>query len=177
MHIVGKKVVLRAIEKEDLHLLQKWANDPDIQYMLGGWHFPTNQNDQEKWFHSLSCSSLNQRFMVVNNEHTSIGMANLININFKDGNAELGLLIDKQYQKMGYGEDIVFCLMNYGFNELRLNRIETSIIEINQPSLNLFINKCGWKKEGILRNWYFRKGQYIHKNILGILRDEFLVKG
>jgi RimJ/RimL family protein N-acetyltransferase len=36
MNILGKKVLFRAIEKEDLPLLHKWANDPEIWYMLGG---------------------------------------------------------------------------------------------------------------------------------------------
>ncbi len=42
MNIKGKYVTLRAIEVEDIPLLHKWANDPDIWYMLGGWHFPSN---------------------------------------------------------------------------------------------------------------------------------------
>jgi RimJ/RimL family protein N-acetyltransferase len=36
------------------------------------------------------------------------------------------------------------------------------------------MNKCRWKKEGVLRNWYFRKGEFVDKIFLGILRDEFI---
>ena len=64
MNIEGKHVLLRAIEPSDLPLLQRWANDPAIQRMLGGWHFPTSMADQEVWFSSLSCNSLNQRFAI-----------------------------------------------------------------------------------------------------------------
>ena len=174
MNIKGDSIVLRAIEKEDLSQLQKWANDPEIQYMLGGWHFPTSMSDQESWYKSLSCNSSNQRFMILDDSLRSIGMSNLININFKDGNAEHGLLIDKNYRGQGYGYKVVIAMMNYAFNELRLNRLETTIIANNTPSLNLFLNKCGWKKEGVLRQWYFRKGQFIDKIFLGILREEFI---
>ena len=87
MNIHGKKVILRAIEAEDLKQLQVWANDPEIQYMLGGWHFPTSMNDQQTWYKSLSCNSNNQRFIILNENNVPIGMANLININYKDGNA------------------------------------------------------------------------------------------
>lgn len=31
MNIVGKNITLRAIEKEDLELLNKWANNVEIQ--------------------------------------------------------------------------------------------------------------------------------------------------
>lgn len=173
MNIIGDLVILRSVEKDDLEIMQKWANDPSIQYMLGGWHFPVNRNDQEKWHQNLSCNSMNQRFLVVNSSNNKIGMANLLNINFKDGNAELGLLLDPEYQGKGYGKEIVETLMKYAFQELRLNRLETSIIAINIPSLNLFLKKCNWKQEGILRNWYFRKNEFIDKIILGILSNEY----
>jgi RimJ/RimL family protein N-acetyltransferase len=174
MNIIGNKIKLRAIEVADLTQLQIWANDPDIQYWLGGWHFPTNMNDQQNWYNSLSCSSNNQRFIIVNEENLVIGMANLVNINFKDGNAEHGLLLDRKYQGKGYGYSVVLAMMNYAFNELRLNRLETTIIANNVASMNLFLNKCGWKKEGVLRNWYFRQGCFIDKVCLGILKEEFL---
>ncbi len=174
MNIQGKNVLLRAIELEDLSQLQTWANDPEIQYMLGGWHFPTSMSDQQIWYESLSCNSNHQRFIIINENKTAIGMANLININFKDGNAEHGLLLDKDYRGKGYGYSVVMAMLDYAFNELRLHRLETTIIANNNPSLNLFIKKCGWKKEGVLRQWYFRKGQYIDKICLGILREEFV---
>lgn len=174
MNIQGVNVTLRAVEIEDLKQLQIWANDPEIQYMLGGWHFPTSMNDQQAWYRSLSCNSNNQRFIILNETNVTIGMANLININYKDGNAEHGLFLDKKYQCKGYGYSVVMAIMNYAFNELRLNRLETTIIANNQPSLKLFLNKCGWKKEGILRKWYFRKGDFIDKIFLGILREEFI---
>ena len=174
MNIKGKHILLRAIEQTDLLLLQTWANDPEVQYMLGGWHFPTNMNDQQEWFQSISCNSNNQRFIIENDQQEPIGMANLVNINFKDGNAEHGLLLDKAQQSKGYGKDVVFAIMKYAFNELRLNRLETTIIETNLPSLKLFLEKCSWKQEGILRNWYYRNGKFTNKIILGILKNEYL---
>jgi RimJ/RimL family protein N-acetyltransferase len=174
MNINGNSVLLRAIEKEDLKSLHLWANNESIQLMLGGWHFPTNMNDQNKWFETLSCNSLNQRFIVENETNKSIGMANIVNINFKDGNAEIGLLLDPEFQGQGYGKKIIDAISDYSFYQLRLNRLETTIISINQPSLKLFLNKCGWKQEGILRNWYYRNGIYIDKIILSILKEEYI---
>ena len=174
MKIIGETILLRSIEKDDLKILHLWANNESIQLMLGGWHFPTNMNDQNKWFETLSCNSLNQRFIIENDKNQQIGMANIVNINFKDGNAEIGLLLDPAFQGKGFGKKIVDTIANYSFNQLRLNRIETTIISINQPSLKLFLNKCGWKQEGILRSWYYRNGMYIDKIILAILKEEFI---
>lgn len=174
MNIIGEKIIIRALEIEDLVFLKKWANDPEIQYMVGGWHFPISSRDQDNWYNKAIVNQDNKRFVVENNSKKVIGMCNLININFKDGNAEIGLIIDKSFRGKGYGKDIVFSLMNYAFNELRLNRLETTIIDTNIASKTLFLSKCGWKKEGELRNWYFRDGKMINKNYYGILKEEFL---
>jgi len=34
MNIHGKKIILRAIEEEDLALIHQWSNDPEINYNL-----------------------------------------------------------------------------------------------------------------------------------------------
>ncbi len=174
MNIIGDLIKLRAVELNDLDVLQKWANDPTIQYMLGGWHFPINRNDQEKWYQNLSCNSMNQRFIIEDSNNNKLGMANLLNINLKDGNAELGLLLDPKYQGKGFGIEVVKILMQYAFEELRLNRLETTIIATNKASLSLFLKKCNWKQEGILRNWYFRQNKFIDKVMLGILSHEYI---
>jgi len=106
MNIKGKKVVLRAREKDDLELLHKWSNDPEINYLLGGWHFPSSLQDQEKWFNTLSLNSNNQRFAIDTADLGLIGMANLVDINWKDRNGFHGMLLgDKDMRGKGYGVD------------------------------------------------------------------------
>ena len=47
MNIKGKKIILRAIEEEDLKILHQWANDPMTQDMIGNLHFPSSMDLQE----------------------------------------------------------------------------------------------------------------------------------
>ncbi|MES2559947.1 MAG: GNAT family protein [Bacteroidota bacterium] len=174
MNIIGTNVVLRAIEKEDLPLLQQWANDPEIQNMLGGWHFPTSMNDQEKWFDSLSCNSLQQRFAIVTQDLGLIGTANIVDIDWKNKNAFHGMMLgDKAIRGKGYGVDTVMTIMKYAFEELGLNRLDGSMIEYNTASLKLYIEKCGWKEEGRQRNWYYRKNRSWDKIVVGITKEDY----
>jgi RimJ/RimL family protein N-acetyltransferase len=174
MNIQGNKVLLRAIELEDLALLNKWANDPEIQYMLGGWHFPTNLNDQEKWFNSLSVNSLNQRFAIETPDTGLIGTANLVDIDWKNRNAFHGMLLgDKEIRGKGYGLDTVMTIMKYAFEELGLNRLDSSMIDYNETSLKMYIDKCGWQEEGRQRNWYFRKNRYWDRVMVGITKENY----
>ncbi len=174
MNINGLKVQLRSIEKSDLLLLHKWSNDPEIQYNLGGWHFPSNFQDIEEWYSKLSCNSTNQRFTIVTKDLGVIGTANLINIDWKNKNAFHGMLLgDKDIRGKGYGIDTVMSIMRYAFEELGLERLEGSMIEYNYPSLKLYIEKCGWLEEGRQIRWYFRKNQFWDKIIVGITRENY----
>lgn len=173
MIIKGKKVTLRAVEREDLPSFKSWANEPEIQYLVGGWHFPTNADEQAKWFESLSINSPNQRFSI-ESEEGLIGTATLVEINWKDRNATQGLIMGSaDVRGKGYGTDTVMALMRYAFDELNLHRLTTTIIEYNEASLNLHIKKCGWQEEGRQKDWYFRKGRYWERVIIGISREDY----
>lgn len=174
MNIKGKNVVLRAIEEKDLEQLHIWANDPDIWYMLGGWHFPFNENDQSKWFNSLSPNSLHQRFAIEVPELGLIGTVNLVEINWKDKNAFTGLQLgDKDIRGKGYGIDTFMTIQRYAFEELGLERLDGSVIEYNNAGLGFITKHCGWKEEGRQRNWYFRKNKFWDRIIVGITREDY----
>jgi RimJ/RimL family protein N-acetyltransferase len=174
MNIKGKHVLLRAIEREDLPLLNQWANDPEIQRLLGGWHFPTSLQDQETWFSSLSCNSLNQRFAVEVHGLGLVGTANLVSIDWKNRTAFHGMLLgEKKVRGKGYGVDTIEAIMRYAFDELGLCRLDTDIIVYNEASLRTYIEKCGWVEEGRRTQWYFREGQRWDKILVGITQERY----
>jgi RimJ/RimL family protein N-acetyltransferase len=174
MNIIGKKVTLRAIQEEDLPLLHKWANDPEVWYQLGGWHFPSSMDYMKNWFYALKDDALNQRFAIDVREIGLIGTANLLDIDWKNNHAFHGMMLgDKDIRGKGYGIDAILTTMKYAFEELHLERLDGSMIEYNQISLNIYLGKCGWKEEGRQRNWYFRKNRYWDKIIVGCTRDDY----
>ena len=174
MNIKGNKVLLRAIEENDLELLNKWANDPEIWYMLGSWHFPSSMEYQKRWFMSLQDDRLNQRFAIEAPDVGLIGTANLVQIDWKNNHAFHGMMLgDKDIRGKGYGTDAIMAIMRYAFEELHLERLDGSMIEYNTISLHVYCKKCGWKEEGRLRNWYFRKNRYWDKILVGVTRDDY----
>ena len=56
--MLGKKLILRGIEEDDLKTLHKWANLPEIWYMRGGWHFPGTIATMKSWFESVQMTRL-----------------------------------------------------------------------------------------------------------------------
>ena len=175
MNIIGKKVMLRAIEEKDLHSLHEWANDPEIWYLLGGWHFPSSIEDVKKWFGDNHGNQLNQRFAIETENEGLIGTANLVDIDWKNNHSFHGMMIGKKdIRGKGYGVDTIMTIMKYSFEELHFKRLDGSMIEYNTTSLHVYCNKCGWKEEGRLREWYFRKNKYWDKIIVGITKEDYV---
>jgi RimJ/RimL family protein N-acetyltransferase len=174
MNIRGKYVTLRAIEREDIPLLHKWANDPDIWYMLGGWHFPSNSAYMEQWVANLQKDQLNQRFAIDAPEIGLIGTVSLVEIDWKNNHAFTGLQLgDIDIRGKGYGIDTFMAIQRYAFEELHLERLDGSVIEYNEAGYGFITKHCGWKEEGRQRNWYFRKNRYWDKIIVGITRGDY----
>jgi len=174
MNILGKKVTLRAIERKDLELLHKWGNDPNIWYMLGGWHFPSSMLHMEKWLERIQTDELNQRFAIETDDFGLIGTINLVEIDWKNNHAFTGLQLgDKDIRGKGYGIDTFMAIEKYAFEELHLERLDGSVIEYNAPGLGFITKHCGWKEEGRQRKWYFRKNKYWDRIIVGITREDY----
>ena len=169
MNIKGNIVTLRAIEEDDLELLKEMVNDPEIEKMVGGYSFPTSKTQQKLWFDSLSIDLHNLRLIIEIEEIGSIGLANVVNIDWKNRSAFHGIKIaSNNNRSKGIGTDAVMAIMKYVFEELQLNRLESSIIEYNEASKKLYCDKCGWKIEGIKRKSVFKGNKYNDELVISI---------
>lgn len=174
MNIIGNKVVLRAIELDDLNQLHTWANDPATQDIIGNIHFPSSREYQTQWFNKLQTDVLNQRLAITTDEDGLIGISSIMNIDWRNRHAWHGIVLgDKDIRGKGYGVDTVMATMRYAFDEMNLERLDGSIIEYNTISYSLYCNKLGWKEEGRKKNYYFRRGKYYDQIIVGINRDNY----
>lgn len=175
MNISGKLVTLRAIEVEDLPLLHQWANDPVTQDGIGEIHFPSSMAFHKTWFDSLISDRLNQRFVVEVPNVGIIGLSSIVNIDWRNSHAWHGLVLgDSSHRGKGYGIDAILATMRYAFDELNLNRLDGSMIEYNSASLATYCGaKVGWKKEGLKKGYFFRKGKFWDQVIVGVTNEDY----
>lgn len=93
---------------------------------------------------------------------------------YKDhSRAEIGyMLYDNSDMKKGIMTEAIIPTIAFGFNEMRLNRIEAFVGPDNEASLNI-MKKMGFKQEGYLKQHY-RKGDIIEDSVLfALLKDEY----
>ena len=174
MDILGKTVRLRAVEETDLPLLHSWGNTPDLWRLLGGWHFPSSKISTKNWFEKLQNDHLNVRLAITTEEHGIVGLANILDIDWKNKNAFHGMMLGNlDFRGRGIGRDTVMAIMRYAFDELGLQRLDGSMIEFNDASVGLYCNKCGWKEEGRQRKWYFREGRFWDRILVGVTAEDY----
>lgn len=159
MILRGAHVILRPIELEDTELLRDMINDPKMEAFVVGYSFPVSKFQQSEWIKNLG-NRKNEFRAIIDVSGTAIGAAMLTDIDFKNGTAEIHIKIaDTQNRGCGYGKDVVNCLTNYAFDELRLHCVYCSIREDNIASQKLF-ESCGYEYEGTMRNRMFKSGKY-----------------
>ena len=171
MLIYGEKIVLRGVEDSDNKMLLSLINDPDTESMLGGSSFPVSESEQLKWFENQEHKKEVLRCIVAtkDNMENAIGTVILSEIDQKNGTGHIHIKMSKDGGRgKGYGSDAIMALTSYAFEELRLNCIYANILSYNDISMHLF-EKCGYKKDGILRSRVFKKGKYVDLHAYSIL--------
>lgn len=172
MNIYGKKVILRAMEPTDCELVREMFNDPEIEDLVVGWAFPLSKYAQEKWYEKHYADQ-EFRFIIDTKEDGAIGVATLLDIDWKNRMAQHGIkLANKESRGKGYGTDTVMAIMRYAFDEMGLNRLNSSWFPENIPSKSMYM-KCGWKEEGIRRNYIYKHGKYRDLVETGILATDY----
>lgn len=173
MNIQGKNVVLRAISMKDANLLMELINDAETEKMLGGSSFPVSLEGQEKWIAAQTGRTDVLRCIVALKENEEgIGTVILSDIDTKNGVAQVHIKMDKQRGRgKGYGSDALNAIVNYAFDEMRLNCIYADVLEYNTVSQKLF-EKCGFHRDGVLRSRVFKGGMYINVVSFSRLKED-----
>ncbi len=172
--IEGKRVRIRALKKTDIDEIMKWINDPEVKQNLL-MRYPISRNQEEKWIENAmdETDPRNKAFAIETKDGVYLGGIGLHRIDWEDRNAEVGIVIGKkEYWNKGYGTDAMVAILNFAFNQMNLHRVYLRVFEFNRRAIRSY-QRCGFKKEGVLRDDRFSNGKYHDTIIMGILKEEF----
>ncbi len=86
--------------------------------------------------------------------------------------AEIGYALSRKYWNKGLMTEAVREVIKFGFEKMKLNRIEARCVVENIASQKV-LEKAGMTYEGTLREQLFAKGSYRDLKIFSILRKEY----
>ncbi len=168
------RVYLRALEPDDYKTSIKWRNDDEIWNMVGGPKYFVSEAYEKKWVEDAIFSSSKISLAIClkeNNEY--IGNAYITDIDWINRSADAQLMIgEKKYWSSGLATEAWLLQLHFAFYERGFNRIWAHILEDNIGSRRI-CEKCGYKKEGILRESVYKNGMYKNQIVMSVLRKEF----
>jgi len=173
----GKKIGLRAIEREDIFSIAKWLNDEIVTYFMFYGQRPTNQDQINEEMQKQINSQDNVIFLIISlKTKKPIGFTGLYGIHLTSRKAEFRILIgEKSFWNKGYGTEVTELVTYYGFDRLNLNKIWLGYEKENKAAGKCY-EKAGYSTEGISREDIYRNSRYYDGVRMAILRKDYYEK-
>jgi RimJ/RimL family protein N-acetyltransferase len=170
----GKLVRFRNYEKSDVDALVRWFSDEEVTQFLGPSRIPQTRAFQEQQIEEMTRSNSNSKVFVIETlEGEAIGECGLRNFDWVSHKAELIITIgDKRYWGKGYGSDAVSLVLKVAFERLNLHSVNLTTLATNERAIRCY-EKCGFRREGRLRENSFAGGKYVDVVAMGILRADY----
>jgi diamine N-acetyltransferase len=169
--IHGERIVLRAIERQDLPRYVQWLNEPLVLEHFGRYS-PLSLAQEEQWYEKMLQDPSVHNF-AIEYEGRHVGGAGFGRIEGYNRAAEVGLFIGiPELWDQGLGSDALETLLRFGFEQMNLHRIYLRVFAENKRAIHLY-EKAGFRHEGCWRQAEFRHGRYHDLLWMGILRDEW----
>lgn len=172
----GKLVRLRGYEKSDLDAVMRWLDDEEVTRFLSAVVFPVSSIKEERFIETVASGKdpSNKEFVIETlADRKYIGGIGLHRINWLSRNAQLGIVIgDKAYWGRGFGTDAVKVLLRLAFEKMGLHRVELVVFTFNERAISCY-EHCGFRREGVLRDYVFKLGIFQDALMMSILDSEY----
>ena len=170
--IKGDKVLLRAIERDDLPLLNAFNNDLAVE-LAGGGDPPMPQSLarlEAEYESQISGGGRDGAVFGIEADKNFIGMVVLFNADPVAHTAEMGITIgNKLYWGKGYGREAISLIVDYGFRYQNYRKIWLRVHARNERAIKAYL-AAGFVEEGRLREHVYSNGEYEDLVYMGILR-------
>ncbi len=148
-NIVGERVALGPLRRDLLPLYMRWRNDFIVARTLDDDPGPETLEARMAWYERVSTDQETVRFTVYERvTWRPIGLANLHDLDHRQGTAELGLVIGEQEARgRGYGAEVTRLMLDFAFTALRLHSVMLRVYAYNLAGQRAY-EKAGFREFG-----------------------------
>lgn len=173
-----ERLILQEVTPELYELIMTTYSNKEIKYFFG--IDDNNELKKEKQRHRegmTSYYSTFRRFVLV--ERTSgdvIGQCGYHKWYVEHKRAEIGYALrNDNLKRQGYMREALKPILHYGFNDMKLNRIEAYTSPENVASIKLLEGE-GFSHEGIMRQHYNVMGKLDDSSCYSLLSKEYFIQ-
>jgi len=176
VNIDTQRIQLRSFcHTDNDDMLRYWISDPEIQSLISEPVYSTKQEVAvllTKYIESYDKLDYYRWAIVLKETNECIGQIAFFLIDNKNHFGEIEYCIGKKFQRKGFATECTQALIDFGFEKIQLNKIQICHKANNLPSKRV-IEKCGFKYEGTLRDFFYIYGKYVDRLYYSILRKEY----
>lgn len=153
-------IEIKKHSQKDISNRVKWLNNSNVNRFIGDkLGQKTTIKKEEEWF-SNYLKTKDKKFFTIYKDSIPVGFMGLSNISKFNKNANLFIAIgEDSYRGKGIGRFSMEWLIDYGFNKLKLHKINLGVIENNTVAVQLY-KSLGFVTEGKMKDEIFCKGQF-----------------
>lgn len=173
-NLYTKRLELRKVHKNDINELHIClSNDYLSKYMLVD--FDKSINSTNRMLDAILNGYKNDKptpwGITLKEDGKLIGMCGFSNYSEANHKAEVGYILNSDYWRMGIITEALCKVIDFGFNNMNLNKIEAKCISGNIASEKVMI-KSGMSLDGILRSEKMHRGMYKDLKLYSILKQD-----
>ena len=173
--LIGERVILRPVRREDLPLLNQYNNDLAVE-LAGGGDPPMPQSLprlEAEYEREWSKGGRDDANFIIEVDNTCIGGCALFNFDQTAHTCELGISIGaKEYWGQGLGREAIQLLVHYAFHYRNMHKVYLEVHAKNERAYKAY-QAVGFVQEGRLRQQVWSDGAYDDLIQMGILRSEW----
>ncbi len=172
------RLTLRPMRISDAEDMYRYARRLDVtEYLL--WQPHPSQRYTEQYLQYIEKRYRLGEFydwaVVDKQSGRMIGTCGFTRFDFPNDVGEIGYVLSPEMHGRGFGTEAASRVLAFGFEELRLHRIEVKFMEGNLASLHV-AEKLGMTFEGYRRDGMLVKGKYRTIGMSAILAEEFFAQ-
>ena len=172
MELIEGDIRLRPMHYADKEILARLANNKKIWNNLRDmFPYPYTIKDAEKFIDLAKAHEPTINFAIEYKQEFAGVMGIILQQDVYRKSAEIGYWIGESFWNKGIATIALLLATEYGFNELKLERLFAGVFENNNGSIRV-LEKCGYKMEGISRKAVFKNKMLIDEYRFGKLKNE-----
>ncbi len=154
------RLLLRPFGYDDIEPYLTFFTDREVQRYLGSVLIPKDREDAKRWIDNLNGRCLKSKLVFTwciewKRSGEIIGRCDLGGF-VRKSMAEVSYYLSRGMWNQGIMTEAMQLVLDFGFRDLHLHRIQACVLPDNVASLRL-LEKLGFQREGLLRQYDYGK--------------------
>ena len=165
-------IELKSLRADNAEAMYRWMLDPEVADNLGLRRQPSLAGTVE-WIKRAMVNSACHPFAIeLSGQHVGNVILDELDVHLRS--ARLSIYVgEPDVRGAGVGTAAIELILNYAFETVGLNKVWLIVHANNQRALRTY-QRVGFSLEGMLRDGFLFRGEFVDANYMGMLRADYV---